>query len=758
MSNDDWLDVLGEGATGPTGVATERALRTWRSQTKPYSRAWLLLAPTAAIFMGGTVFFLRPVNVPQILPPGSPRLATLRLREGFVAQANHPLRSEERAKAGAGRRFSGGERINKGGERQVKYTASLPIRRPLGIADDLHFINVEQGPSALAPEVLEQRSFIVVPVPLVASETSAAMALALEQAKAEAQIVDTRLQKRVTLAAKALAFGDLCRELSEKTGVSLEASRAVADDKLTVFCTGRSLRDTMRQVSAIFGFVWERTGDEGAYKYRLTQPLRGRLAEEELRNKDAHDALVALDEELSRLGKYENETPEQLLARADQTDDPAKKRQLQNLAMRSSGPMRLYNQLSPDDMKALQAGKKLEFSSNPKKPGEQALPAGITQSVLTAFADRGRVIVGADGKVEVNVNDDMSTRGPRTGEGQSPATLPGATALSWLQLKRDELGQVSLYGGSGFGFGEGANENYMVCNAPVAEGRSPSHKPDNAKENAALLKEPALARKTATVPKTSGELTTGELLEKFHQLTGMDVMGDSFTGLYPSELLNKSTGGTLHALLSKVSDGLNLRWRYEKPSPDEARGLLRFRTTDFFNRRPQEIANRWITRWEQARKSEGALGSELLCEVARLSDEQLDSRANAQYLTERSKLREWRWVTGLKEHWRLLAALGAPQRTQALESGVPLSTLGFELQERFLSNVFAHSTSSSQEWPALEWQRDARFEVRYTPMNATEEEPKLVFSYRGLRRSQTGAPLVYTEDQRFNRYGPRPEK
>ena len=207
----------------------------------------------------------------------------------------------------------------------------------------------------------------------------------------------------------------------------------------------------------------------------------------------------------------------------------------------------------------------------------------------------------------------------------------------------------------------------------------------------------------------------------------------------------------------RSSDSLNLRWHYEKPGTGEPRALLRFRTTDYFNRRPQEIPNRWIARWEQARKAEGALSSELLCEMARLSDEQLESRANAAALTNRNKLREWRWVTGLKEHWRLLAALGEPQRAQALESGVPLSALGFELQERFLHNVFARSTRSSQEWPALEWQRDAQFEVRYTPMKATDEEPKLVFAYRGLRRSEASPRLVYTEDQHFNSYGPRPE-
>ena len=749
MRNDDWLEILDNGATARPGAQTERAFRAWQVEKIRQRRGLLLITP---IGLGCTVILMNfTMNRTEysVHCAASPELSVTH----SVPLTKHSVQITD---------------LSVPLHRTVYDDLKKSVLRPIGLVDDLKRINedplkaISYWVGRQTPElpVPERDRFIVVTAPLVASELPGAAALALEQAKAEAQIVDMRLQKRVTVGGKALAFGDFCRQLSEKTGITLEAVRGVADDKLTVFCTERSLRDVMRQVSEIFGFVWERVGEEGAYRYRLTQPLRARLAEEELRNKDAHDALVALDEELHRLGKYENDTPEQLLERAAQTDDPEKKRQLQNLAMRSSGPMRLYNQLSPEDMKSLQAGKKLDFSSNPQKPGQQALPAEIGKSILGAFAERGRVTVGSDGKVELSVNDNMATAGPRSGEGQSPASLPGTEALSWLQLKRDELGQVSLYGGSGFGFGKGANANYMLCNAQVAEGRSPSHKPDNAKENALLAKEPALAKavKPGTLPKVSSELTTAELLEVFHRLTGMDVMGDSYTGLYPADMLAKAPHTSLHDLLSAACDRVSLRWRYERPTASETRPLLRFRTTEFFNRRPQEIPNRAIVRWEEARKAEGALSSELLCEIARLTDEQLDSQANARSLQERSKLLEWRWVANLKNHWRFLAVLSSAQRTQAQETGVPLTALSFGLQEQFLHNVFAHSTSSSAEWPALEWQRDAQFAVQYTPMKPTEESPKLVFLYRGLRRSESGPRLVYTEDERFNSYGPRPEK
>jgi hypothetical protein len=154
--------------------------------------------------------------------------------------------------------------------------------------DDLAFINSrpEDVLSAPPPDVPKEKEseFIVVPVPQVASSENAGVALSAYEA--ERQIIDTRLQKRVALGEKGISFADLCARLTKETGVTFTAGRSVADDKLTVFCGARTLRDLMRQVNRIFGYVWERNGTDPDFRYRLVQPVSGQVAEEEKRNKD----------------------------------------------------------------------------------------------------------------------------------------------------------------------------------------------------------------------------------------------------------------------------------------------------------------------------------------------------------------------------------------------------------------------------------------------------------------------------------------
>ncbi len=160
--------------------------------------------------------------------------------------------------------------------------------------DDLAFINSrpEDMLSAPTPDIPREKEseFIVVPVPQVASSGNAGVAL--NAYEAERQIVDMRLQKRVALGEKGISFADLCARLTQETGVTFTAGRSVADDKLTVFCGARTLRDLMRQVNRIFGYVWERNGTDPDFRYRLVQPISGQVAEEEKRNKEKVSSVV----------------------------------------------------------------------------------------------------------------------------------------------------------------------------------------------------------------------------------------------------------------------------------------------------------------------------------------------------------------------------------------------------------------------------------------------------------------------------------
>ena len=75
----------------------------------------------------------------------------------------------------------------------------------------------------------------------------------------EADIVDSRLTRKVTLAFKAIALSDLCDRLQSDTGIRLAAGPSVADEKVSLFCEHTPLREVMRQLSRPFGYTWLRS-------------------------------------------------------------------------------------------------------------------------------------------------------------------------------------------------------------------------------------------------------------------------------------------------------------------------------------------------------------------------------------------------------------------------------------------------------------------------------------------------------------------
>src|SRR5260370_540879 len=128
----------------------------------------------------------------------------------------------------------------------------------------------------------------------------------------EKEIVESRLTQKVSCAFKGTALCDLCEKLKSDTGIHLTAGPSVADEKVTLFCEKRPLREVMRQLSRPFGYTWLRSGTPGQYRYELVQDLRSQLLEEELRNRDKNAALLALEQELEKYRPYLDLTPDEM--------------------------------------------------------------------------------------------------------------------------------------------------------------------------------------------------------------------------------------------------------------------------------------------------------------------------------------------------------------------------------------------------------------------------------------------------------------
>ena len=671
-----------------------------------------------------------------------------------------------------------------------------PPAAPAG--DDLAYINADPAASlgrwARLPEddtlALAERlrrsvrggdgEFVFIPFPRVASSDRQAMATAVAAYRREAAVVDARLIRTVSVAAKGEAFADLCERLTAETGVRLRAGRSVADDKVTVFCKDKPLRDLMRQISRLFGFTWERRGEEGAYGYTLTQPLRAQLVEEELRNRDRNEALLALDKEMEQYRRHLDLSPEQAREKARSAGGDAGK-VLQALGGPGWGPARLYFGLSGEEMTALRNGQTLRFGSG---AGEdwQELPGDVAQGVLES-QDSTRVELFANGRgMRVGSKE-------RVPKGIPPVAVPGVRASASLEMDRSELGQFVLKGHAG---GRTASGSGWSTQAVLAVGVSPSVRaPRNAEANAHLAGDAGLRRPATIEPRAadkgiSGDnegggagsrpaataagrrrVTTAEVLEAVHRATGRDVIGDYYTRLHDPEAatVTGAAAMTTFDALNRIADGLHLRWNRDG-------GWLTFRSAGFFNDRLKEVPNHLLTRWAAGRRRHGGaspLGD--LAEMARLTDAQLDSSGMAEGAETLFGLKEWGLVRDqtLRPHWRFLAGFPRTQQEAASsDRGLAFERMPLAQQQQFVALTFGQRPAA--EPPSLADLGGSRVRVDYsppdsrrtppeTPRNASPDRDLVSFTYI-YGGSTTGrlAKQIGSQNMKAGAYGPAFER
>jgi hypothetical protein len=344
----------------------------------------------------------------------------------------------------------------------------------------------------------------------LARVAGARAAAAVESYKREAEVVDARLFRKVTLGFKATALSDLCNHLKSATGIHLTAGASVADEKVTIFCKEVALRDVMRQLSRPFGYAWTRSGKAGEYKYELFQDLKSQLVEEELRERDRHTALLALAKEMERYRPYLSLSPDEALARS-KTVSGAEKRFLERFGRMGWGPVQMYFRLSSQEQAMLRGGQTLIFSDEPK-PGERQLPRDLSRGVMQCLR-HWNLVKGPRG---AGLTPDLTD--PR---GKPIASDPDARAKVQLWVSQSELGTFTFDGTSGAfpsgGVGWGTNDGIGPLGSGTsrsgggasspAVGSGPGGRPiDSASARAA--RDPALSARVSVRPKTNDQRPT----------------------------------------------------------------------------------------------------------------------------------------------------------------------------------------------------------------------------------------------------------
>jgi hypothetical protein len=185
----------------------------------------------------------------------------------------------------------------------------------------------------------------------------------------------------------------------------------------------------------------------------------------------------------------------------------------------------------------------------------------------------------------------------------------------------------------------------------------------------------------------SDKVTTADVLEALHRATGMPIIADYYTRLYPPEVVTVHDRPLFEAL-NQLGDAMRMRWHKEGDTR-ESGAWLEFRSTSFYDDRLKEVPNRLLTRWAAMRRLKGMLALDDLIEIAHLPDAQLDGAEMAEGARECFGLAEWDLARhgGVRAHLRYLAGFTPAQRQQAMgATGLPLTEMSLVQQQGFLAH------------------------------------------------------------------------
>jgi hypothetical protein len=624
---------------------------------------------------------------------------------------------------------------------------AVPARMPVEIPDE-RYLNGEldslqavwAGPlhrgalPSAAPET--EREFITVTVPPLATADPSGAAAAVREQQKRAQLVDPRLQREVTLHLKAASLEELCAELKEQTRVDLSATAGVRDEKVTVLVKDMPARNVLRAVARLFGYVWARSGEDGGYRYALTQTLSDRLAEEELRNRDTRAALLALDAQLAGFAPLAGLNREELKRRLAGASPEQKARIELLLTGVGWGGMQVYSNLAPRDLAQLRTGHTVQFGVRGGQADYQ-LPTPWKQPLMEGMRMR---LAGSEGYFD-------------------PTEKPEAYPVIGLKLNRSELGRLSLESNAYiFWRGDQGVDQGVGLTRVLATAQSPSvAAPHNAELNRALRSQTAFARTVSIRPKPScprsgprtpealaaltaearmrvlaaeereaqdpqdedvpaPHVTTADVWEAVHQATGMPVVADSYMRLYPQAQTVQERTSVFEAL-NGLGDTLGLRWKQDG-------GVLLGRSTSYFWDKLKEVPNRSLKRWREDVQREGGLPLDDLLSMSGAPDEQLDSAVVGQVMRHCRDLSEWSLLTAPQNSTRGLARMLASLPPGILEStltekGLPCSELPRPAQ-RQLADLAPSELLSAISAEAV------RLRVTYAPSGWTVWSGQLV--------------------------------
>ena len=220
---------------------------------------------------------------------------------------------------------------------------------------------------------------LMLPQPMSAAPPPATKSAPKEDIDRDVFADDARLQQAVAVHAEGVPVGDLLTQLAQKTGIVLKADMYVADDKVILFSPARPLRDTLRDMAALFNDAWQADPlPDGKTRYTLVRRLKARHYEDGLEQEVNARMMAQMDAQVKALG----ETPEQLAKRP--ATDPIR-RNLEDPSAHGRQATRLYGQLSREQRRVLFANGAVSASFAGSTPQQQEMAREAFGEVVTTL-------------------------------------------------------------------------------------------------------------------------------------------------------------------------------------------------------------------------------------------------------------------------------------------------------------------------------------------------------------------------------------
>lgn len=462
---------------------------------------------------------------------------------------------------------------------------------------------------------------------LVVLAFAAPRAIGAAAADIPKQVTDARLDKMISYKADAKKLPEVLADITKQTGVRLGVASgtrfwSVRQRKVTLCIEGMSLREFMAQLEKLLDYHFSRSGKPGAYTYALWQDLSGRSREQNDLNaqrdlRETHRRR-ALDETLRDTELALMMTPDQANAIKDKnpwlaylagTDRGRAYSQLLQSIPRdrfdtlfqegSSGIGLKMNELSPSGQEALQ------------KIGSLVDYAGLGKDLYGGKLSGGGVVTGLSISNE-NWNDVDPTPGAPFWLGVSarPENAPDGPAENYgvdtFLIARTDVPMSDLKTMPG-----NMNGDEMTARTSLSD-KLRKAEPNPAK------RDPDLDRivKYGSLKPAKDQTGVSFQLQQLAELFGYNVMYE----YYPAS----NNGMSTYSGDRRLSDALDQLVSDSSVDWTKTGKTIRFRHTNWAERRSWEIPMAWVTAWQSVIEKHQQLDFDTLVDiVSNMTDEQI---------------------------------------------------------------------------------------------------------------------------------------